>query len=229
MNYQPFLSYLDSWYSTLPAVSLSSLLKDFRSEQTALLSVDVLNGFCKEGNLASPRVASIVEPIVRLFKLAEQEGMNHYVLLQDCHQHNSKEFLIYPPHCIEYTDEAKTVSELVELPDAYKFKIFSKRTINPGLDKNFQHWLSENPSIKQFLVVGDCTDICVYLLSVFLKTWSVQQDTVFQIVIPANCVDTFDIPVVENSGTVPHPGELLHRIFLYHMHLNGMKIVSAIQ
>src|SRR3990172_10777379 len=155
MSYQPFLDFMDDWYSHLPNVSLSSVLQDFPAEQTALLSVDVVNGFCKEGNLASPRVAKIVDPVVQLFQRAEQEGINHYVLLQDCHPERSKEFLIYPPHCMEHSEEAKAVKELVDLPHAYKFKMLPKRTIAPGLEKSFQNWLTEHDSIKQFLVVGD--------------------------------------------------------------------------
>src|SRR5262249_17328502 len=157
--------------------------------QTAVTSVDVVNGFCKTGNLFSPRIARIVSPVVELFKNAERHGINHYALLEDHHPAGSEEFTIYPPHCIEDSQEAKTVDELNELPQAYKFQTLPKKTINPGIEKNLQEWLDRNDQLRQFIVVGDCTDICVYLLAIYLKTRSVEQQTHFNVVVPANCVD----------------------------------------
>jgi hypothetical protein len=48
--------------------------------------------------------------------------------------------------------------------------------------------------------------------------------------VPANCVQTFDMPVetAEAIGAMPHDGDLLHRIFLYQMALNGVEVVSSL-
>jgi nicotinamidase-related amidase len=226
----PFLNFLDRWYSELPIVSFKSLFKEYRPDQTALCAVDVVNGFCKEGNLSSSRIAGIVEPIADLFRRAEEFGMNHYALSQDNHPAESTEFEIYPPHCIEGSDEAKTVRELSDLPHAHKFKVLPKKTINPGIENNFRKWLDRNDDLRQFIVVGDCTDICVYLLSVFLKSHAVERDTTFQVIVPENCVDTYDISVeaAEEADILPHPGEFLHRFFLYHMAIQGIKVVAEI-
>jgi len=224
----PFLNFLDRWYSELPIVSFKSLFKDYTPDQTAVCAVDVVNGFCKEGNLASPRVAKIVEPIVELFRQADELGISHYALSQDNHPAESTEFQIYPPHCVEGSHEAKTVSELSDLPFARKFKILPKKTINPGIERNFHEWVDRNDHLRQFIVVGDCTDICVYLLSVYLKSHAVQKDETFHVIVPANCADTYDISVesAEEKEILPHPGEFLHRFFLYHMAIQGVKVVA---
>jgi hypothetical protein len=49
-----------------------------------------------------------------------------------------------------------------------------------------------------------------------------------RIVVPANCVQTFDMPVetAEEIGAMPHDGDLLHRLFLYQMALNGVEVVA---
>ncbi|HEY4491539.1 MAG TPA: isochorismatase family cysteine hydrolase, partial [Acidobacteriota bacterium] len=171
---EAFLNWIEGWYAELPVISFQSLLKDFGPDQIAILSVDVVNGFCKEGNLASPRVAGIVSPIVQLFKKADLLGVRHYVLLQDTHPAHSKEFEIYPPHCIEGTEESSTVHELRSLPHSANFKVITKQTINPGIEKALPQWLQENPKVAQYIVVGDCTDICVYLSALYLKTYSVE-------------------------------------------------------
>lgn len=219
-----FLDWLEGWYENLPLISFESLLKEFGREETGVISVDVVNGFCKEGNLASPRVAAIVQPVVQLLKKADALGVHHCVLLQDTHPRHSKEFEIYAPHCIEGTHESAAVPELTSLPNFANFKIIPKKTINPGIENSLPQWVQDHPNVKQFIVVGDCTDICVYLTALYLKTYSVEQNRRIHVVIPSNCVNTYDIP----DGPMPHPGELLHRIFLYHMQLNGMRIVSEI-
>ena len=227
---EAFLNWLHHWYSELPVISFQSLLKDYQPDQTAIVSVDVVNGFCKEGNLSSPRVAKIIAPIIQLFKKAEQLGIHHYILLQDTHQATSKEFDIYPRHCVEGTEESRTISELVDLPHFKEFTVIPKRTINPGIEKGFPDWLSQHTQIRQFIVVGDCTDICVYLLAVYLKTYSVERDMFMNVVVPADCVDTYDIPaeVISSGGPLPHPGDLLHYLFLYHLQLNGIHVVAEI-
>lgn len=227
----PFLDFLDSWFSNLRAVSLKSLLKNFSADQTAIACVDVVNGFCKEGNLASPRVAKIIDPIVQLLKNAEQNGINYYLLPQDAHPEDSKEFEVYPRHCVEGSHESRTVQELTDLPHSYKFKVIPKRTINPALEEPLLMWLEQNPEVCQFIVTGDCTDICIHQLAMHLKLQAIKKDKDSAVIVPANCVDTFDISMdtYRSDGLMPHPAELFHIFFLYHLHLNGIRVVSAIE
>ena len=50
------------------------------------------------------------------------------------------------------------------------------------------------------------------------------------IIVPADCVDTYDLPVetAERVGALPHDANLLHPLFLYHMALNGALVVRNI-
>jgi nicotinamidase-related amidase len=228
---ESFLDFLDSWFSNLKVVSLKSLLKKFSADQTAIWCVDVVNGFCKEGNLASPRVAKIIDPIVQLLKNAEQNGINYYLLPQDTHPEHSKEFEIYPRHCVEGSFESRTVQELTDLPNSYKFKVIPKTTINPALEEPVLAWLDQNPEVCQFIVTGDCTDICIHQLAMHLKLQSIKKDKESEVIVPVNCVDTFDISMdaYRSDGLMPHPADVFHIFTLYHLHLNGIRIVSAIE
>ncbi|GIS67063.1 MAG: hypothetical protein CM1200mP6_01310 [Anaerolineaceae bacterium] len=51
-----------------------------------------------------------------------------------------------------------------------------------------------------------------------------------RVVLPANCVATYDMSVsdAQEFGAVPHDGDLLHHIFLYSMMLNGVEVVKAL-
>jgi len=230
-NGEEFLSFLDEWYQDLPIVSFKSLLKDHSAEQSAVISVDVINGFCKSGNLHSPRTEAIVPSIAELFRTARNYGIRDFVLIQDTHPRGSKEFEIYPPHCVEGTIESHTVKELLDLPGSDQFIILPKKTIHPGVDPGFQEWLSKKSGIRQFFLVGDCTDICIYQTSIFLKSWYIQNNEECHIVVPANCVDTFDIPLDREkvNDALPHPAEFLHVLFLYHLRTNGIHVVRQVK
>jgi hypothetical protein len=44
-------------------------------------------------------------------------------------------------------------------------------------------------------------------------------------------VDTYDmaVDIAKSIGAIPHDGDLLHAIFLYHMALNGVEVVAGIK
>jgi hypothetical protein len=80
-------------------------------------------------------------------------------------------------------------------------------------------------------VVGDCTDLCTYQLAMYLRTAANEnQQRSIRIILPEDCVDTYDLPVTtaQQIGATPHSAEILHLIFLYHMMLNGIEVVSTI-
>jgi nicotinamidase-related amidase len=85
--------------------------------------------------------------------------------------------------------------------------------------------------VDTFIVVGDCTDICVYQLAMHLLTWANARDLEWRVIVPEDCVQTYDLPLetANQVGAKPHPGDLLHQVFLYHMALNGIEIVRSVK
>jgi nicotinamidase-related amidase len=228
-NSKPFLNYVVGWKESLSAVPISNVIQN-RPENVALISVDVINGFCYEGPLASPRVASIVEPIAALFQLSYNAGIRHFILTQDTHPEDAVEFANYPPHCIRGTSESETVAEFKNLPFFDLFQVMPKNSINSALNTNLEAWLDTHPQVDTFITVGDCTDLCTYQLAMHLKLRANAQNQKLRVILPVDCVDTYDLPVdmAQEIGAVPHSGDLLHYIFLYHMMLNGIEVVAAI-
>ena len=100
--------------------------------KVAVISVDVINGFCTIGPLASPRVANIVDPIVKLFKAVWSRGVRHIVLVQDTHEPDAVEFGSFPPHCVRGTAEAETVDAFKALPFFDQIKVMPKNSIASG-------------------------------------------------------------------------------------------------
>jgi len=225
----PFLEYLSNWQEGLPILSLNQAIPN--PQISAILSVDVISGFCHQGPLASPRVKGIIEPIVSLLQRGWAKGVRHILLIQDTHEPDAVEFAMWPSHCVRGTPESEAVPEFQALPFFDRMVIIPKNSISSSLNTGLNNWLTTHPEVDTFIVVGDCTDLCTYQLAMHLRLDANARQLQRRVILPANCVDTYDLPVEVASqiGALPHDGELLHIIFLYHMALNGIVVVKRIE
>ena len=225
---QPFLDYLDGWMASLAELPLDQVLID--PGQTAIVSVDVVKGFCNFGLLASPRVAAIVKPIVSLFEAAWQRGMHQILFVHESHEPDAVEFDAWPPHCVRGTAEAEPVDEISALPFFSQMVDIPKNSISSALQTGLDDWLASHPRVDTFIVTGDCTDLCTYQLAMHLRLDANARQLQRRVIVPADCVDTYDYPleVAQTEGGQPHPADLTHAFFLYHMALNGVEIVKCI-
>jgi nicotinamidase-related amidase len=224
-----FLDYIESWQKTLPALKLFEVLKNPSS--SAITSIDLTNGFCNSGALASPRVRATVQPACSLFTSAWELGLRHIVLLQDTHDQNAVEFAQWPPHCVKGTAESEAVAEIRELPFYPQMLTFAKNSIHPALNTGFQNWLDAHPEIETFIVIGDCTDLCTYQLAMHLRLDANAHQRQRRVIASADCIQTYDFPVAAAKAVnaMPHPGDLMHKMFLYHMALNGVEVVRSLE
>lgn len=228
-NAAPFLAYLDTWYAALPDVALASIV-GARPERVALFSIDMINGFCKTGPLSSERVGALIPPVVELFTRAYALGVRQFVLTQDTHHPDTPEFSAYPPHCVAGTPESQTVAELAALPFADEIATIEKNSLSSHLGTRLGAWLRERPEIDTFVIVGDCTDLCIYSAAMYLRMEANALNLQRRVIVPAAAVDTFDTPlsVAEKLGIHAHDGDLHHVLFLHHMAQNGVEVVGAL-
>ncbi len=224
-----FLAYLEEWYNALAPLALAEIVAD-APERVALISIDVINGFCKSGPLASDRVGRIAQPVADLFQRAYALGVRDLVLTQDTHDPNTPEFLAYPPHCLRGTAESEAVDELKSLPFYTDVASFPKNSINSHLSTGLGAWLRERPQLDCFVVVGDCTDLCTYQAAMQLRLEANAANFARRVIVPADAVDTFDTPVsvARDLGIKAHDGDLHHVLFLHHMASNGVEVVSEL-
>lgn len=225
----PFLNYLEGWRDALPILSLQAAAPE--PARAAIISVDVTRGFCNEGALSSPRVAAIVPPITRLMQGAWDYGVRSILLTQDTHEPDAVEFAQWPAHCVRGSAEAETVAEILALPFASQMLLFEKNSIDSAASTGLDRWILDHPEVDTYLVVGDCTDLCTYQLAMHLRLDANARQLSRRVIVPADCVQTYDMPVETalGLGIMPHPGDLLHALFLYHMALNGVEVVSEIK
>ena len=226
---QPFLDDLQTWLETLPTLPVNEVLP--HPQKAAVLSVDVITGFCESGSLASPRVGRIVTPIAQLMTAVWDAGLRHIALMQDTHEENAVEFGAWPAHCVRGSHESETVEALRRLPFYPHMTVLPKNSIHPALNTGLDAWLAERPELDTFIVVGDCTDLCTYQLAMHIRLSANAYQRPWRVIVPAECVDTYDRPLEDarTQGGWAHPADLLHAVFLYHMALNGMEVVRAIR
>jgi len=119
----------------------------------------------------------------------------------------------------------------LKLPFADQFVVLEKNSLSSAINTGLDAWLDRHPDVRTFIVVGDCTDLCTYQLAMHLRLRAnaLQQRDV-RVVVPENCVQTFDTPVktARRLGVSAHHGDLLHAIFLYNMWTNGVEVVKKI-
>lgn len=225
-----FFDWLARWYDDLPSVRFGDVFPE--SGRGAILTADLIAGFCTEGPLASARINGIVPATVALLEEAHRRGMKRFVMAQDTHAPESPEFGAWGVHCVAGTRESQMVPELAELPFAGDFTVFQKNALNVGLGTDFEAWLERNDDLSTFLVTGDCTDLCTYQLAMFVRMWAnATNRSGRRVMVDASAVQTYDMPVeqAQAASIFPHPGDFIHMFFLYHMALNGIEVVRRVE
>ena len=225
-----FLPWLDRHASQREALSLEELIAGSGGgEHCAVAVVDLLEGFCRTGPLASDRILGIVDPIVGLLRRTHRLGVSRYLFPCDSHAEDSPEFKYFPPHCVEGTEEAELVRELKELEFSSLFQKIEKRSISSLVGTELPQSL-QDAAVRTIICTGDCTDLCLYHLAVGLRYWANAHHLQWEIIVPQNLVATYDLPTAKATelGVLPHPADLLDKIFFYHLELNGVRVVSEL-
>ena len=208
-----FAGELHDKLAALPSLALSTL----DSESTALFVVDMVEGFARQGAMASPRVEALIAPIAALAGRCEAAGIP-VVAFADTHAPDSLELQAYPPHCLRGTEEARLCPEIAAA--APKHTVLEKNSTNGFLEPVFELWRREQATATTYLVTGDCTDICIQQFAVAAKAWHNTRNLPLRVIVPLSLVDTFDA-----DG---HPADLLGVLSLMTMQSGGVERVRDI-
>lgn len=208
-----YLSCSLDFLSALPSLAFQELSVD----RTALILMDLVEGFARKGALASPRVGALLPSAASLTARCAAAGME-ILAFADCHTSDSLELQSYPPHCLRGTAEAQLCRELETAAGSYT--LIEKNSTNGLLEPAFDSWRRSLPGIDTYLVVGDCTDICVQQFAVAAKAWHNTRNLPLRVIVPLSLVDTFDA-----DG---HPADLLGVLSLMAMQSGGVELVRDI-
>lgn len=191
-------------------------LSEFNHASTLLLHIDIVEGFLNQGALSSEKVQLILPHVLRY-----NEGLDQVqkVFILDDHPEDAVEFKAYPPHCVRGTGENELVSELV--PFTKDAMVFRKNSTNLFHAKGFVDYLkAQEKQLKQVLILGDVTDICVLQGALSLKTYFDEHQLDIPLYVILKGVETFDLEATF------HHGELMNLFSLYNMRQNGIQLIK---
>ena len=226
-----FLGFLAEFQANCPVLRIADLVTEAGGpQQIALVTVDVVKGFCSQGPMSSPRVAQIVPEVTRIIKAAAAAGVENFLFTCDNHQPDSREFSLWPAHCVAGTPEAELEDALLQMPQADKFVIVPKPSINSLIDTELVRKL-EAIKPKVLIAMGDVTDLCYYHLAANLKMLAIAKGWHCRVIAPLSAVETYDTPLstAEELGILPHDADFVNAFFSYHLQVTGAEVVKDLR
>ena len=132
--------------------------------QTALVVVDMQNGFCHpDGSLYAPDSEAAIEPVAGLIERARDAGAG-VVFTRDVHPpaqfedaHYYDEFDRWGEHVVEGSWEAEPVAEL---DPRERDLVVEKHTYDAFHETQLQGWLDAH-GIKDLVICGTLANVCV--------------------------------------------------------------------
>ena len=138
-------------------------VKNLKVYETALIVVDMVNGFVNEGVLHDKNIRKIVPRQLELLEEAEKKG-SLIILVKDTHNKNATEFKRFgnTTHCIQGTSEAELIDELKPFEQKDNVITVEKNSTSLMESLEFREIVKQAENLKEVNFVGCCTDICVF-------------------------------------------------------------------
>ncbi len=166
-------------------------MKELEKIEKLLINVDMVNGFAKKGAMADSYIEHTIPEHIKLMdQIKEKEEA--IAIIKDNHKENCREFNRYPTHCVEGTEEAELVDELKQFEE--EALVYLKNSTSTMYAPNFLEDIDKMINLKEIIIIGCCTDICILNLAIPLQNYFDQEDRDIKITIPKNAVETYNAP-----------------------------------
>lgn len=175
-------------YNMAPIEGKIKLLNAYKK---ALFIIDMNNGFVNFGKMANPKYNDLVSNQMQLIeKFREEDELVNFIL--ECHKLNSIEFLSYPEHCIEGTEEAKLIPQFQGEVAKDNTLTFYKNSINGMFNRRLQNVFIQLINLKEIVFAGVCEDLCVMDFVRSLARFLDEINRPVKLFVVKNSIDTFD-------------------------------------
>ncbi len=174
-----------------------------------IIVVDMVNGFCKEGNLASPSMMKIVPRQIEVLKKVNKDQAQ-IVFIRDCHTTNSVEFKTFGEHCLDDTLEVEVIDELKEFVTCEYYK----NCTNFMFSEEFVEDLKKYKNLEKVLIMGVLSDICVKNGAISIRNYFDQHNLDIEVCVFEDLIDTYD--------AANHKSDIINEDSLKDMESNGI-------
>ena len=168
-------------------------MKDFNKIEKMAVVVDMIDGFVKYGAMHDKAIAHIIPAQIDLLNNMQDEKAI-IAIVKDTHEEKCKEFDSYPAHCVKGTGEENLVEEL-SIFENEESLVYEKNSTSVAHVPEFFEDIKKMKNLKEIIVMGCCTDICVMQAAIPLKTFINEHDLNIEVIVPKNTVETYDAPV----------------------------------
>lgn len=192
-------------------------VKNLKVYETALIVVDMVNGFVNEGVLHDKNIRKIVPRQLELLEEAEKKG-SLIILVKDTHNNTATEFKRFggKPHCVKGTKEAELIDELKPFEQKDNVITVEKNSTSLMESPQFREIVRQAENLKEVNFVGCCTDICVFNGAMGLANYYDQWNRDVTIHVHEDAIATYS---EEDRGEYIESAKLL-------MKLQGINLVS---
>ena len=157
----------------------------------ALIVVDMVNGFVKEGVLHDKSITRVIPRQIELIKEYNNEK-ELVIFIQDTHTKESMEHKRFPDfHCLKGSREEEVVEELKPFTNLDNTICIPKNSTSFMEAPYFRKMISNATNIKEFDIVGCCTDICVCNGSISLANYLDEHNREALIKVHKDAIATF--------------------------------------
>ena len=181
-----------------------------------LITIDMVNGFVKEGALAAPSIMKIVPRQLELLEDAINNNDTGLIFIRDSHPVDAVEFKTYGVHCIEGSKETELINELKEF-EPYALE-YLKNSTNLIFALGLQQDLIRFYNLERIRLMGCLSEYCVSNGAIGLRNYFDQLNKNIEVCVHPDAIDTFDAP--------GHNADVVTENALRQMKSNGIKILE---
>ena len=156
-----------------------------------LYVIDMVKGFVSEGIMHDSYISHTIDEQIELIKKfrRENEGV---AFVKEAHNENCSEFETFPRHCVIGTSEAELVDELQEYEN--ESLVYLKNSTSAIFAPNLIDDINKMDNLREVVVVGCCTDICILNYVIPLKNYFNQMNRNVKIFVVENATETYGAP-----------------------------------
>ena len=196
--------------------TINNDIEKLRGVRELLITIDMVNGFVKEGKLAAPSIMRIVPRQIESLEEASKDDKTGIVFVRDSHPIDAVEFKTYGPHCIKGTKETEVIDELKKYE---KMGItYFKNSTNLMYATFFYEDLIKFYKLERIRLMGCLSEVCVENGAIGLRTFFDQTNRDVEVCVHEDAIDTFDAPL--------HNADKVTNDALNMMQANGIKVLG---